>query len=129
MIGNLILRLTIWFLLTASFSPANIVIGIAIALLLPYSSTSVSFRQIREILLGTWRVLVAFFQAYWEAFELIFRPHLQEEIVIERVQSERSPRLMFLDIFLITLTPKTIVLKYNENGWYEVHRVRRKKSS
>ncbi len=35
MIGylNLILRLAIWFLLTANLSPANIIIGISIALL------------------------------------------------------------------------------------------------
>ncbi|WP_126147902.1 Na+/H+ antiporter subunit E [Synechococcus elongatus] len=127
MITNLILRLTIWFLLTANFSPINIVIGISIALLLPYSSTSISLRQIKEILVGIWKVLIAFIQAYWEAFEIIFYPHLQEEIVIERIKSERSPRLMFRDIFLITLTPKSIVLKYNDSGWYEVHCVRRKR--
>ncbi|ABB57502.1 Na+/H+ antiporter subunit E [Synechococcus elongatus] len=127
MITNLILRLTIWFLLTANFSPINIVIGISIALLLPYSSTSISLRQIKEILVGIWKVLIAFIQAYWEAFEIIFYPHLQEEIVIERIKSERSPRLMFRDIFLITLTPKSIVLKYNDSGWYEVHRMRRKR--
>ncbi|MCU0517673.1 MAG: cation:proton antiporter, partial [Oscillatoria sp. Prado101] len=33
----------------------------------------------------------------------------------------------FLDIFLITFTPKSIVLKYHEAGWYEVHWVRRRK--
>jgi len=34
MIGHIILRLTMWFLLTANFTPANIMIGVAIAFLL-----------------------------------------------------------------------------------------------
>lgn len=29
--------------------------------------------------------------------------------------------LIFLNIFLITFTPKTIVVKYHEEGCYEVH--------
>jgi multicomponent Na+:H+ antiporter subunit E len=56
----------------------------------------------------------------------MFYPHQQEEIVMERAKPRRSPGLVFLDIFLITFTPKTIVVKYHEEGWYEVHRVRRK---
>jgi multicomponent Na+:H+ antiporter subunit E len=42
MIGylDILLRLTIWFLLTADLSPANIMIGMAVALLLPRSYTS-----------------------------------------------------------------------------------------
>jgi len=47
--------------------------------------------------------------------------------VMERVKPNRTPGLIFLDIFLITVTPKAIVLKYHEDGWYEVHRVRRKR--
>ncbi len=66
-------------------------------------------------------------QAYIEAFEIILRPHTQEEVTLERVKPGRTPGLIFLDIFLITFTPKTIVLKYQEDGWYEVHRVRRRK--
>ena len=45
MIGylDLILRLTIWFLLTADLSPANIAIGVAVALLLPRITHSRQF--------------------------------------------------------------------------------------
>ncbi|MEL6165400.1 MAG: cation:proton antiporter, partial [Cyanobacteria bacterium J06628_3] len=35
MVGNLILRLTIWFLLTSDLSLANIIIGVIVALVLP----------------------------------------------------------------------------------------------
>jgi multicomponent Na+:H+ antiporter subunit E len=72
-------------------------------------------------------VIVAIPQAYIEAFEIIFCPHTREEVIMERVKPQRTPGLIFLDIFLITFTPKTIVLKYHEKGWYEVHRVRRRK--
>lgn len=124
MIGslNLILRLTIWFLLTANFSVANVIIGVCVALLLPRSSPSPAV--LKDWLRVLWEIIVAIPQAYLEAFELILRPHQQEAITLERVKPGRSPGLIFLDIFLITFTPKTIVLKYHEAGWYEVHRVR-----
>jgi multicomponent Na+:H+ antiporter subunit E len=126
MIGNLILRLVIWFLLTANFSLTNIIIGIAIAFLLPHNSSSPE--RLKDLLKGLFKIVAAIPQAYLEAIELILRPHTEEEIVMERVQSRRSPGLIFLDIFLITFTPKTTVLKYHERGWYEVHRVRQRKA-
>lgn len=127
MIGSLdlILRLSIWFLLTADVSLANIVIGVSVALLLPRSATRPS--AIRDWLITLWEIIVAIPQAYWEAVELILRPHTQEEVTMERVRPRRTPGLIFLDIFLITFTPKSIVLKYHERGWYEVHWVRRKR--
>ena len=125
MIGHLILRLTIWFLLTANFSVTNIMIGIVIAFLLPRSTTSPE--RLKDLLWGLGKIVAAIPQAYMEAVELIVHPHTEEEIVMERVQSRRSPGLIFLDIFLITFTPKTTVLKYHEDGWYEVHHVRRRK--
>lgn len=126
MIGylNLILRLVIWFLLTANLSVANIIIGVCVALLLPRSYTNSG--ALKDWLRVLWEIIVAIPQAYLEAFELIFRPHTQEGITMERVKPRRSPGLIFLDIFLITFTPKTIVLKYHEQGWYEVHRVQRR---
>lgn len=118
---NIILRLVIWFLLTANLSVANIIIGICVALLLPRGRSSSG--TLKDWLRVLGKIVVAIPQAYLEAFELILRPHTQEEIVMEQVKQRRSPGLIFLDIFLITFTPKTIVLKYHEDGWYEVHRV------
>jgi len=122
---NLILRLTIWFLLTADFSVANIIIGISIALLLPGGRTSRQSLKDWVRVLG--EIIVAIPQAYIEAFQIILRPHNHEDITMERVKPGRTPGLVFLDIFLITFTPKTIVLKYHEEGWYEVHWVRRRR--
>ncbi|RAM52706.1 MAG: cation:proton antiporter [Hapalosiphonaceae cyanobacterium JJU2] len=127
MIGylNLILRLVIWFLLTANLSVANIIIGVSIALLLPGGPKSVG--RLKDWLRALGEIIVAIPQAYIEAFEIILRPHNEEDVTLERVPPRRTPGLIFLDVFLITFTPKTIVLKYHEEGWYEVHRVRRRK--
>jgi len=125
MIGylNLLLRLTIWFLLTADLSLANIAIGIGVCLLLPRQVTAPG--ALRDWLRALGETLVAIPQAYLEAMEIILRPHRREAIALERVKPNRTPGLIFLDIFIITFTPKTIVLKYHQNGWYEVHRIQR----
>ncbi|MEM0980074.1 MAG: cation:proton antiporter [Cyanobacteria bacterium P01_H01_bin.58] len=127
MIGylDLFLRLTIWFLLTADFSIANIVIGVCIALLLPRNRTVTAV--LKDWLRVFGEILMAIPIAYAEALEIMVRPHNSEDVVMERVRDRRTPGLIFLDIFLITFTPKTIVLKCHEDGWYEVHRIRRKK--
>lgn len=121
---NLILRLTIWFLLTADFSLPNILIGIAIALILPRVNTSQE--KLKDWLKMLWKILQAIPQAYLEAIQIMLQPHNQEAIVRQKVKPQRTPGLIFLDIFLITFTPKTIVTKYDERGWYEIHQVKRK---
>lgn len=126
MIGylDIILRLTIWFLLTADLSLANIIIGVSIALLLPRSYSSPG--ALKDWLRALGETIVAIPQAYKEAFEIMLRPHNHEDVTMERVKPQRTPGLIFLDIFIITFTPKTIVLKYHQEGWYEVHWVRRR---
>ncbi|MBR8830698.1 MAG: hypothetical protein N5P05_000802 [Chroococcopsis gigantea SAG 12.99] len=123
MIGQIILRLTLWLLLTDNFGITNIAIGLLVAFLIPRAYPG------RETVKDWWsmtrKVLLAIPQAYMEAFEMLFHPHEREEIIHEKMPPHRTPGLIFMDIFLITFTPKTIVLKYQENGWYEVHRVRR----
>jgi multicomponent Na+:H+ antiporter subunit E len=125
MIGHLILRLTIWLLLTANVSLTNIIIGVIIALLLPRGKSSPE--KLKSWLKVIIKIIVAIPVAFMEAFEIIFRPHNQEEIIMEKVKLNRSHLLIFLDIFLITFTPKTIVLKYHEEGWYEVHYIKPRK--
>lgn len=126
MIGylNLILRLAIWFLLTSDLSVTNIVIGVSVAFVLPPRFTSPE--KLSDWLRVLCEILVAIPQAYIEAVEIIIRPHNDEDVVTERVKPQRTPGLIFLDIFLITFTPKTIVVKYQEKGWFEVHRVLRR---
>ena len=122
MIGHLILRLSIWFLLTANVSLTNIIIGVIIALLLPRGKSSPE--KLKAWLKVIVKIMITIPLAFMEAFEIILRPHNQEEIIMEKVKLKRSPLLIFVDIFLITFTPKTIVFKYREEGWYEVHQIK-----
>ncbi|NJL48748.1 MAG: cation:proton antiporter [Leptolyngbyaceae cyanobacterium SM2_5_2] len=121
---NILLRLAIWFLLTSDFSLANILIGISVALLLPRGVTSPG--ALKDWLRTLGEVLVAIPQAYGEALEIMVRPHAHEAVTLEQVKPRRTPSLIFLDIFLITFTPKTIVQRYHNDGWYEVHHIRRR---
>ena len=122
MIGHLILRLSIWFLLTANVSLTNIIIGVIIALVLPRGKSSPE--KLKGLLKVIIKIIITIPLAFIEAFEIILRPHNQEEIIMEKVKLKRSPLLIFVDIFLITFTPKTIVFKYREEGWYEVHQIK-----
>lgn len=128
MIGHIIFRLVLWFLLTANFTLTNIIIGVIIAVVLPRSSTSPE--RLKDLLQGLGKIFIAIPQAYIEAVQMMVNPHKREEILLEQVQSGRSRGLIFLDIFLITFTPKTIVMNYHQDadreGWYEVHYVRPK---
>lgn len=121
---NILLRLAIWFLLTADLSWANILIGVAVAFLLPRGIPRPS--NVKEWLYTLGEVVVAIPQAYKEAFEIMVRPHRHEVVTVERAKPRRSPSLIFLDIFLITFTPKTIVQRYREQGWFEVHYITRR---
>jgi multicomponent Na+:H+ antiporter subunit E len=122
---DLALRLTIWFLLTSDLSLTNVVIGITVALIIPRNSGRSA--PLREWLRTLWKSLMAIPQAYSEAIEIILRPHCYEDITRESVSSQRTPGLIFLDIFIITFTPKTIVTRYHKRGWYDVHWIRRRK--
>ena len=128
MIGylNVFLRLAIWFLLTADLSWPNLLIGVSVALLLPRGITNPG--RLKDWLITLWEVVVAIPQAYKEAFEIMLKPHRYEQVLVERAKPRRSPSLIFLDIFLITFTPKTIVQRYREQGWYEVHYITRRPS-
>lgn len=121
---HLILRLTIWFLLTADYSFGNILLGIAIAFLLPRSYTTKE--KLKDWLIMFGKIIKAIPQAYLEAIEIMVRPHNYEEMTKTEVNPKRTPGLIFLDIFLITFTPKTIVTKYDKRGWYEIHHVKRR---
>jgi multicomponent Na+:H+ antiporter subunit E len=118
---DLTLRLVIWFLLTSDLSLANILIGVTIALVLPRSSRIKS--RLKDWAGVLKEIILAIPKAYVEAFQIMLAPYNRGEIKLERVRPNRTPGLIFLDIFVITFTPKTIVLKYRQDGWYEVHQL------
>jgi multicomponent Na+:H+ antiporter subunit E len=133
MIGYFCLCMTIWVLLTANFGWVNLLIGVLMSLLLSRGATTAHSWQ--ELLVSGWKILLAIPQAYAEAIELILRPHTYETIENEPLPARRfatkgdTPGLVFLDIFLITFTPKTTVLRFQQQGqqaWYTIHRVLRR---
>ncbi len=121
-IFNFIFRLAIWFLLTANLSIVNILLGVMIALILPNSFQLKG--KTKEWLMAIAKVFVAIPIAYMEALQMIFKPHKKEEIVQEKVKSDRPEELIFMDIFSITFTPKTIVTNYDPQQGYTVHCIR-----
>ena len=90
---DLILKLTIWFLLTSDISPANIIIGFIICFLLPRKLTSPG--KLKDWFRALVEVLIALPQAYFEAIEIMLFPHKAEEIEMERVKPRRTPGLIF----------------------------------
>jgi multicomponent Na+:H+ antiporter subunit E len=124
--GPFILRLTFWLLLTANLGLVNLILGISFALLLPrpFDASPPLGKLIKR--LG--RILMAIPQAYYEAVQMMIYPHRREKIVLEKATSPNIPALVFLDIFLITFTPKTLVIRERETGEYEVHCLERSKS-
>lgn len=121
MMGHILLRLVIWLLLTASLSPANLVIGLAAALLIPWGVGART--PVGEVARAMGGILLAIPRAYGEAFSLILRPHPRERVVLEDGAPGRPPGLVFLDIFRMTFTPMTIVLNARKAGGYLVHRI------
>lgn len=123
---NLILRLAIWFLLTADLSVINILIGIGVALLLPRSSMRPAALKDWLSVLG--KAVMAIPIAYGQAVEIMIRPHTCEDITKGRIDSPRAPGLVFLDVFVITFTPKTLVINHDKAGWYDIHRLHRRRN-
>ncbi|MBJ7898660.1 MAG: cation:proton antiporter [Cyanobacteria bacterium RI_101] len=116
--GTFILRLGLWLLLTANLGLGNVLFGAALALLLPrpFAGRLTPWQLLQS--LG--RLLWALPQAYGEALEMLRFPHRYERRTWEESQAQGRPALVFLDIFLITFTPKSLVLQERE-GRYEVH--------
>ena len=137
---DLLFKLVLWFLLTADTSLANVAIGFCVALLLPRFSdlpetqTETSSQASTVVIAQAWlqmlwKIAAAIPRAYFEAFEMMLHPHNFEEIVIQQGKPRQTRGLVFLDIFLITFTPKTIVVNYSSDGQYTVHSVSRRRPS
>lgn len=130
-------KLALWFLLTADASLTNGIIGICVALLLPSfgqrlrKGSSASVWKVWLQML--WKILLAIPRAYIEAIEMMLHPHEVEMIESEKKVQMPTRGLLFLDIFLITFTPKTIVVDYAKGSSrscsYLIHSVSRRPSS
>lgn len=124
------MRLLVWCLLTADLEAANLAIGLAVALALPQprANRSLPLSQLLRALLLSLRSIP---QAYAEALHLLLRRPAHERMERTAPEWSRDSRpgagapgtLVFLDVFRITLTPLTIALGMDADGFYRVHRL------
>lgn len=118
-------RWLLWFLLTADGSAENLLIGVALAPLLPHARGPC--QPLAPLLRALWRALVALPLAYGEALALIAGGHEQERW-LEQPASAPSQRLViFLEVLAITLIPFTLVLGLNRldgDSTYRIHQLR-----
>ncbi len=124
MIGAAFLSLGFWLLMTGDFTPDNILIGAAGAAAvarLPKHRAPLR----RYILMGL-KVLAAIPSAYGQALKLMILPHPRE--TTEWKPGEMDPWTTFEQIFIITLTPQTLVTDTDQHGKgrVRVHSLKRK---
>jgi multicomponent Na+:H+ antiporter subunit E len=113
-------RLLLWGLLTADTSTINLLIGAALALLLPHAQGP---RQpLGPLLRALWRALVAI------PLALIHAGGSEEETWLHEPASGGGQRLViFLEVLAITLTPFTLVLgltRVDGRPIYRIHQLR-----
>ena len=127
MISHLSLRLGFWLLLTADFSMMNITIGVLAALLLPRKKGP--RLPLMAWLQGAWKVIKLLPIAYLESFSLLIHAHTEEEVTTSPIGKDRNPWLLFLKIFLINFSPKSIVLQVEKHRSMQIHQIRRRNRS
>lgn len=117
---NVALRVGIWMLLTQDPRTLNVLIGVAVALLLPLHPDRAV--QLRELARAVGAVLAAVPQAFHQAVLLLTRRRPREGCGLVPGNGRRSDLLIFLEVFAITLTPFSICLGLDRAGrHYQVH--------
>lgn len=126
-ISHLVLRLGFWLLLTADASLINIIIGVLVALALPFPKGPrlPLFAWIQ----GVWKTIKLLPIAYLEALSLLLHAHTKEVVTTRAIPVGQNPWLLLLEIFLINFSPKSIVIKKDEQGRLHIHHIRQRKCS
>lgn len=119
-----VFRMTLWMLLTSDTGRTNVIAGFVLAVLLPRSRAIAVSPAL--VLRALWQVIQAIPEAYAQALDLMLHPHPVERVERVEVSGSRSPLMVFLEVFWITLTPHTIALGQNADGSYRVHRLARR---
>jgi multicomponent Na+:H+ antiporter subunit E len=117
---NVALRVGIWMLLTRDPRTLNVLIGVAVALLLPIENRRAL--PLRDPVVALGHVLAAIPQAFQQAVQLLAcrRPRAGFDLVSGH--GRRDDLLMFLEVFTITLTPFSICLSLDPSGRrYHIH--------
>lgn len=122
--GSVLIRLCFWLLLTADIGPANICIGLAAAVLIPkIPGKRVSGKVLTAVLLQGFRAVPV---AYLQAADMVIRPHRFEYTERHPIRFGFNPLVVFMEIFLVTFTPKTLVINFDKHRHITVHHIRPK---
>ena len=122
--GSVLIRLCFWLLLTADIGPANICIGLAAAVLIPkIPGKPVSGKILTAVLLLCLRAVPV---AYLQAADMVIRRHRFEYTETHPVRFGFNPLVIFMEIFLVTFTPKTLVIGFDKHKNITVHHIRPK---
>jgi multicomponent Na+:H+ antiporter subunit E len=124
MSGPVLLAFSVWMLLTSEFTWANAAIGLAgsvvASLLHPYRFSAWQFMELVGL------TVLHLPQAIWETALMVCVPHRYEKTAQKDVRNPENPWSVFCQTFIITLTPRTLVISEEKNGKIRLHLVSRK---
>lgn len=119
MTGPLLLAFGIWMLFTADLHWSNVVIGLI------GSTAAARFCRYRfsawQLFMLMLSALVRLPLAIWQSILIVFLPYRRERLTLEKMVDTDSPWKVFCQTFLITLTPRSVVIRQLNDGRLEVH--------
>ena len=126
MSGSILLGFGIWMLLTADFTWTNACIGLLGALIVSLLLKHLfSALQLIDLVLSA---LIRLPQALWETFLIVIIPHRYTRITYQTVDHPDNPWRVFCQIFLITFTPRSLVMSDEKKGQVRLHSLERRHS-
>jgi len=121
MSGTVLLALGLWLLLTSDFSWGNVLLGLfGAALASRVSGYRFSVYQLASLVLG---VLKSLPLALWQTFLIVCSPHPVERVERVPLKHPSDPWACFRQVFLITFTPKSLVISDENEGHVLLHSV------
>jgi multicomponent Na+:H+ antiporter subunit E len=125
MSGVILLAFGLWMLLTMDVSWLNVGIGLMAAVMVSWLP-KYKFSAV-QLLLFILLTLLRLPQAVWEALLVVFLSHPYEHIARETLIDTDTPWAVFRQVFLITFTPKTLVISdVDDQGQVYRHTLERK---
>lgn len=123
MTGPVLLAFGVWMLFTAEFTWTNVLIGLAGSLLVGlFNQHRFSAGQLIALTVAVWVRLPL---AVWESFLIVLMPHRRELVSEETVNDPASPWAVFAQTFLITFTPRSLVISEEQDGKVQLHTIER----
>jgi len=119
-----ILLMSVWMLLVGRAELPEILVGVLLSAMIA-GNTEVSVKSL-EVLRSIPRMLFALAKAYVEAFQMFKRGLVGEYRV--KTKELNTPWKTVMEVFEVTITPKTLVVDIEEDGFLE-HVLRKSKGA